>query len=583
MAVRRRLPDGSFINIGIHEWESATAGSKCDELWLNPKTEELFVCGSTGAHICEPIAAEVEYHAIVGMALMRQNGLDVPQDCSWQIMAAITVLATRLWSEEAEAYIRRYNRCDIRIPRKNGKTWLIQFLVSWFLTKLEGILIAVAAQTMEAAQDAIWHWMRQVGMLSIACQEHKVIVPKSKTANIRNPTMHSEAVLVPAEGEKLRGPEYQLAVLDEVRSVPDARDWLDNATSGQGALDEGLVVTATTASDDPESFESERFLELLLIDENPDKEPETLPLLWHLKEGDDWRDKSLWAKVNPALGTVKKWAPMERRFAKAIGNPEDERAFRREELNEIVDELASPVDLERWEVCGKEPDSRKGCWELLAGANFVYVGVDLSWGNDLSSVAFLSRIAGRVLPVWQMSWMVESRARDLDAGTAGAVRKWVREGTLEIVPDNLFAEHEDFVEYVARRILEIIQLLPDGVAVLGYDPALAKPALKVWEDASVNAVQVMQGPYLNDAIAKFQDDVKLCRVRHGGDELLTHAVTRSAITRTGVRDFRQINKNVSRSKNQARVDPYVAVCTALHCLLKPELRPGIVMPAVSRL
>lgn len=583
MAVRRRLPDGSFISIGIHEWESATAGPECDEVWLQPDSDKLLVCGRKGAHICEPIAAEVEYHAKVGMALMRQNGLDVPLTCSWQIIAAITVLATRLWSEEAEAYIRRYNRCDIRIPRKNGKTWLIQFLVSWFLTKLEGILIAVAAQTMEAAQDAIWHWMRQVGMLSIACQEHKVIVPKSKTANIRDPTMHSEAVLVPAEGEKLRGPEYSLGVLDEVRAVADARDWIDNLVSGQGALDEGLMVSATTASDDPESFESERFLELLLVAEDPDREPETLPLLWHLEEGEDWRDKSLWAKVNPALGTVKKWGPMERRFAKALGNPEDERAFRREELNEIVDELASSVDLDRWDVCGEEPDSREGCWELLAGGDFVYCGVDLSWGNDLSSAAFLSRVAGRLLPVWQMSWMVESRARDLDAGTAGAVRKWVRAGALEIVPDNSFAENEDFVDYVARRILEIVQSLPDGVAVLGYDPALSKPALQVWEDASVNAVQVLQGPYLNDAIAKFQDDVQLCRVRHGGDELLTHAVTRAAITRTGVRDFRQINKNVSRSKNQARVDPYVAVCTGLHCLLKPELRPGIVMPAVSRL
>lgn len=578
MTARRKLPDGGYATIGLHEWESARAGRVCKEEWYDTRQGRLVECGRRGLHICQPIAGRVNYHADVGMTLMRGDKVEVPLHCDWQRQAAIRLMATRLWSDEAGRYVRRYNRCDIRIPRKNGKTWLMQFLATWFLTEMGGVLIAVAAQTKEAAQDAIWHWMRQIGMLSIACQRHKVIVPREKAANIRNPTTHSEAVLVTADGEKLRGPEYMLAVLDEVRAVAGARDWLDNAISGQGALDEGLTVTATTASDDPENYESERFLDLLAIDEDPDFEPQTLPLLWHLEDGADWKDRSNWAKVNPALGTIKKWSAMERRFAAALGHPEDERAFRREELNEVVDEIASPVDLERWEICGREPDTRDGCWEMIKRADYAFAGVDLSWGNDLSSLGMTARADGRLLPVWQHSWMAEARARDLDSELDGAVSAWVSAGLLTVVPEDSHAKDEEFVGFVARRIVEILQGLPGNLAVLGYDPALSKPAVDEWATAQINAVPVMQGPYLNDSIARFQDDVQLGRVRHGGDELLTHAVTRAAITRTGVRDFRQINKNIARSKNQARVDPYVAVCTALECLLKPQLRPAIVLP-----
>ena len=544
MAIHRRLPDGTMPAVGVHEWESADAGLECGEIWRLPSSEKVWQCRGSGLHICEPLVKAVEYHTEIGMILARGAQEEIPKDCEWQRTAAVRLLATRLWSDDAEGYVRRYNRCDIRIPRKNGKTWLMQLLVSWFLTNSEGILIAVAAQTKETAQDAIWHWMRQVGKLSVACQEKMVIVPAAKDANIRNPSNHSEVVLVTAEGDKLRGPEYQLAVLDEVMAIAGARDWLDNASAGQSALDEPLIVTATTASGDPESFESERFLELLLIEEDPDREPETLPLLWHLPEGADWTDEDLWFEANPALGSVKKLAQMRKRFAKARGNPDDERAFRREELNEIVDELASgAVDLERWEKCGEDPDSREGCWELIGAAEFVFCGVDLSWGNDLSSAAFLARVGDdRLLPLWQQSGMMESKARELDDATAGLVRKWVRAGVLEIVPDSSFAKDGDFVDWVARRILELIHRRPNkSVDVLGYDPALAQPAVDVWETASVNAVKVLQGPYLNDAIAKLTDDVQGYRVRHGGDELLTHAVTRAAITRTGIRDFRQIN------------------------------------------
>ena len=579
MTARRKLPDGGYATIGLHEWESARAGRICREEYYDTRLGALLECGRRGLHICKPIAAKVDYHADVGMALLRGDKVEVPLHCDWQRQAAVRLMATRLWSEEAGGYVRRYNRCDIRIPRKNGKTWLMQFLATWFLTELGGVLIAVAAQTKEAAQDAIWHWMRQIGMLSIACQRHRVIVPREKAANIRNPTTHSEAVLVTADGEKLRGPAYALAVLDEVRAVAGARDWLDNAISGQGALDEGLTVTATTASDDPENYESERFLDLLAIDEDPDFEPQTLPLLWHLEEGADWKDRGNWAKVNPGLGTVKKWSAMERRFAAALGHPEDERAFRREELNEVVDEIASPVDLERWAVCGKEPDTRDGCWEMIYHADHAFAGADLSWGNDLSSLALTARAQGRLLPVWQHSWMAEARARDMDRETDGAVSEWVAAGLLDIVPEDSHAKDEEFVGFVARRMAEILQRLTQGnLGVFGYDPAMAKPAVDEWTAANLHPQAVLQGPYLNDSIARFQDEVQLGRVRHGGDKLLTHAVTRAAITRTGVRDFRQINKNISRSKNMARVDPYVAVCTALECLLKPELRPNLVMP-----
>lgn len=566
--------------------ESVDAPEPCGEVWIHPMTGAEHVCGDVGLHFCVPLWNEINFFAETMMVRAKQNrhgGYDMIRETKqapYQLQLIGTALCFKFYSHEHERYMRRYRRLDVRMPRRNGKSWTIEFLSLWFALREAGIQVVLAAQSMETADLAVWKAVRLNCKQSVGALDAGMIVP-AKGEAIRVPTLESEIVLVPSQGDKLRGLDNPyVCILDEVIAVIDAREWLANAAAAQLAIDEPFMMTCTTASGDPESYEAERFERLLEVRGNPELEPATLPVLYHLPPGADWHDQKMWYVANPGLGTIKDFAGMMAEYHRVLGIPSDEAIFRREHLNEIVDETTGAVDAKLWADCGVMIITDKGemdgmidsemvldkfgdCVEVIAGA-------DMSWGRDLTSLALVARDMDNVLWVWQHSWIHWARLAGQPTEFMPKVQNWAAAGTLSIVrheapPSDLF------VEYCAEQMADIVETkLPDGVKLLGFDVARAQPAERVWENRMIPLKKVMQGQYLDDSIATFQDLVRSRMLRHGNDPLLTSAVANAAVERTGFFDRRSVNKQASRLKYGIRVDPFVAVLCALEALLRPE-------------
>ena len=583
--VKRQTPWGEMLKIGLLPSESELAPVECGNRWVHPVSEVEHVCRKRELHVCRPVWEEICDFAEFDMARVyrnREGRLEVvraTKQVPTQLRCLGRALATLIYSEELGRFVRRFRRLDVREPRRNGKSWKIEFLTLWYLLRYHGIQVALAAQSMETADLAVWKAVRTNCKQSAGALDAGLLVP-AKGEAIRNPRMESEIVLVPSQGDKLRGLDNPMVmILDEVIAVLDAREWLANAAAAQLSIEEPFLMTCTTASGNPESYEFERFERLLEIRDNPEIEPSTLAELWHLEPGKDWHDRKNWYDVNPGLGTVKSYEGMEALYFKALGIPSEEAIFRREHLNEIVDEAGGAVDAKLWADCGaivlEDDGSRDGILdsdmvlEKISECEFAVAGADMSWGRDLTSLAIIARDTMKVLWVWQFSWVHWARLAHQPADFMPKVQNWQDAGRLAIVrheapPSDLF------VEYCAGQMADIIDKLPDRVKLLGFDAARAEPAAKAWELRRIPIKKVMQGQYLDDSIATFQDLVRSRMLRHGNDPLLTSAIANAVIDRTGTFDRRSVNKNATRIKYGVRIDPFVAVLSALEALLRPE-------------
>lgn len=589
--VRKRLPWGEYLRVGLAAGEGVDAPEVCGYRWRGIDGKE-HVCRRRGLHICLPVWEDVKQHAAIGMRLVKPDrhspsGFTTLRETikePTQLRCVGKLLSVKLWSEEYGRYVRRYRRLDNRQPRRTGKSWKIEFISSWYLTREHNIQIALAAQSMESASLGMWRAVQTMCRQSIVCRTAKVRVPKGNDPILCSSTA-SQIVLVPSVGDKIRGLDYPaLCILDEVRAVKDAREWLANAEASQLNLEEPLIATCTTPADSPESFEMERFERLLEIAADPSVEPTTLPELHHLPTGASWHDKKLWHVANPGLGKIKKFGLMESLYHKCLGIPAEEVIFRREHLCELVEDAAGVVDAELWEAC--EQGTAEEAFDLIAGCADVIAGADLSWGSDLTSLALIARHTDGKLWVWHHSWLHWAKLANQPDDFIHRVQHWHDAGRLTIIREDEAPPSDLFVDFVARQMAEIISRLPDGVVMLGYDAARAVPAAVVWDEAGIPAKQVKQGQWLDDAIATFQDMVRSDQIRHGEDVLLTSAVINSVIQRLGSYDRRCIKRNDSRIKFGIRIDPLVAAVSAVEVLLRPEpderLGSGFEMPDGSR-
>ena len=297
--------------------------------------------------------------------------------------------------------------------------------------------------------------------------------------------------------------------------------------------------------------------------EKPEIEPTTLPELHYLPEGEDWKDRKNWFKVTPGLGKTKKVAQMEDLFQKALGNISEERIFRLEHLNQRVNDIVGAIRYQKWEEC-KAEGGRAHAWQMVVSAEKMLAGVDLSWGRDLSSLVLTGRHPDGMKWLWHQSWMHYSKAFSMDKDTQGQVQNWVKHGSLAIVSRDQAHSSESFVAYVAQKMLEIIQLTNINLSELGYDRALALPAVQLWGEHGLPIREVLQGQRLTQAITNVQDEVAAGLVRHSGDPLLTASVCTSEITYSKPHG----NKTIVKAGNIA-ADPFVATCNAFECLFRP--------------
>ncbi len=284
---------------------------------------------------------------------------------------------------------RRYRRCFVWVPRKNGKTELgagIALLALLGDGEEGGEVYSIAADKDQAAIV----FNKAIAMVgkSEALSDELVCL---KTA-IYCSALNASFKPLSGSGKGKHGMAASGLIGDEIHEWPngDLYQFMHDSEGNRRQPLEFLISTAGKKG----GYGSEIYEECEKICDGVIDDPETLVVIYAADpEKDDWTKEATWFKANPNLGVSKKLDTMRSDARRAMQSPRLENSFKAYHLNIWSEQAVRwlPIDM-------ADDKGRRFGWKYCAGplgwkelefsltGKRCFSGIDLSSINDLTAL-----------------------------------------------------------------------------------------------------------------------------------------------------------------------------------------------------
>jgi phage terminase large subunit-like protein len=363
-----------------------------------------------------------------------------------------------------------------------------------------------------------------------------------------------------------------LAVVDEYHAHP-TNQMYKLMQDGQLAVDNALTIAITTAGFNLNGpcYEHYNFCKQVLAG-NIQKDSLFIYIAELDKEDDVW-DRNNWLKANPlqlwdddvTVNSVK-LARMAEKAIEAKEKQGDELVnFMTKSLNRWVTYTGGALlDLDKWHECGTEKTLQD-----MRGRE-CYLGIDLSSGGDLTSIALLFPLEDNRVYIWSHSYMPELRLQEHIQTDDAPYGMWATQGLITLTSD-MYGIKTDY-KHIIADLGEIIKTYDLKVLDCGYDNHNAAAFLADLESVlDCNLTEIKQSARsLNDPTIDFQLSVKACLVEYDkANSLLTWSAVNAVISQPN--SFGEIK--IDKMTQSKRIDPVDAIIDAwkLYFLNKTEV------------
>lgn len=273
---------------------------------------------------------------------------------------------------------RQYNTAYVEIPKKNGKSELAAG-VALYLTCGDGEWGAEVYGCASDRQQASIVFDVAVEMVDQCPALKKRIKPVMSQKRLVYKPTNSFYQVLSSEAFTKHGLNVHGVIFDELHSQPN-RELFDVMTKGSGdARKQPLYFLITTAGTDRNSICFEQHQKAVDILEGRKIDSTFYPVMYGLKDEDDWSLEDNWYKVNPSLGYTIDIEKVRNAFNSAKENPAEENLFRQLRLNQWVKQSVRWMPMHVWDKCSFEVNP-----ERLRGRE-CYGGLDLSSTTDLTA------------------------------------------------------------------------------------------------------------------------------------------------------------------------------------------------------
>ena len=279
---------------------------------------------------------------------------------------------------------RRFRYFFLYIARKNGKTVFASALNLYFLIadNVTDPQVLLLASTREQAAIAL-EYSKNIVLNSPALK-------KVKRQRYKLTYSHGESTgfmkTLASNAGRLDGYSPCSAILDEVHAYPNA-DLFNVIKSAILAEENPLISLITTAGFNIESLAHELLESSKIILNGTQKDESFLPFLYTLDENDDYNDSKVWAKSNPAIGTIIKKKDLQIEYNSTKIRPSELPNFLTKHMNVFTDSVGSWIEEAVLNKAFYKPDYD------LTGLK-CYGGLDLSSTKDLCNFTLLFDIDG---------------------------------------------------------------------------------------------------------------------------------------------------------------------------------------------
>lgn len=350
-------------------------------------------------------------------------------------------------------------------------------------------------------------------------------------------------------------------VFDEIHTQPN-RQLYDVLTKGSSdARQNPLHFIITTAGNDRHSIAYELHTKAVDILEGRRVDPTFYPLVYGLKDDEDWEDEANWYKVNPSLGYTVDIERLRDAYREAKQNPADEITFKWLRCNMWVSSTVAWIP-DAIYMRGNEPIDM----DALAGRD-CYAGLDLSSTGDITALVliFPPRDEEEKYVLLPYFWIPEETIPRRVKANSVPYDIWEKQGYIMSTEGNVI--HYDFIEKFIMDLSEKYHILEIAV-----DRWNATQMIQNLEGEGFTIIPFGQGFSSMSAPTKeFYRLLMEGRIIHGGNPVLRWMAGNVVIDTDPAGNIK-----VTKAKSKEKIDGIVAAIMALDRCIRQEGQSGSV-------
>ena len=350
-------------------------------------------------------------------------------------------------------------------------------------------------------------------------------------------------------------------VFDEIHTQPN-RQLYDVLTKGSSdARQNPLHFIITTAGNDRHSIAYELHTKAVDILEGRRVDPTFYPVVYGLKDDEDWENEANWYKVNPSLGYTVDIERLRDAYREAKQNPADEITFKWLRCNMWVSSTVAWIP-DAIYMRGNEPIDM----DALAGRD-CYAGLDLSSTGDITALVliFPPRDEEEKYVLLPYFWIPEETIPRRVKANSVPYDIWEKQGYIMSTEGNVI--HYDFIEKFIVDLSEKYHILEIAV-----DRWNATQMIQNLEGEGFTIVPFGQGFSSMSAPTKeFYRLLMEGRIIHGGNPVLRWMAGNVVIDTDPAGNIK-----VTKAKSKEKIDGIVAAIMALDRCIRQEGQSGSV-------
>ena len=463
---------------------------------------------------------------------------------------------------------RRFRTSYVQLGRQNGKSFLNGILAAYygnFDRYRYGQIYCTATKKDQAliVFNEIVKFIRSDPDLEDCFDIHE----HNSTIDCRN--TYSKIKALSGDTKSIDGFRPYLGIVDEYHAHKDDQMY-KLLEGGIKKMKSALISVITTAGFDLKSPCFALYEYCVKVLKGVTKNDSQFIYIAQMDEGDDmWTPKN-WIKANPILEydpeALENMVPIAE-TAKEMGGS-SLRDFIVKQLNMWI-QWTNDVyikDIELWKA-GKTDKTIQN----LKGQK-CYVGLDLSSGGDLTSIAFVFtsiRDGVRKYYVHVHSFIPKRRVEEHIRTDRVPYDLWIQQGLITVT-ETMGGVKTDY-KYILSYLQTVVKALNLDVQFICYDPHNASAFLTDLDALGYDSVAITQSAKaLNDATVDFRLEIESGNVEHDGNEMMTWSI---ANAKTVSNSFGEIK--IDKEYQTERIDPVDAVIDAWTMAMKGEVKPDV--------
>ena len=450
---------------------------------------------------------------------------------------------------------RQFRMAYVEIGKKNGKSELAA-AIALYLLYADG---EASAEVYGAAADRqqasivfdVAHQM--VLMAPVLSKRSKILGANKRIVNYKNAGFYQ---VLSSESFTKHGLNVSGLVFDEVHAQPN-RKLYDVLTKGSGdAREQPLYFLITTAGTDRNSICYELHQKAVDILDGRKIDATFYPVVYGLKDDDDWQDEKNWYKANPSLGKTISIERVREAYKAALDNPAEENIFKQLRLNMWVSSLTRFIPEKIYEL-GNVPIDYKD----LEGRE-CYGGLDLSSTDDLSAfvLMFPPRSDEEKYVMLPFFWVPEQSIPIRVRRASVPYDVWEKQGWITATEGNVI--HYGYIEKKIEELGEIY-----NIREIAFDRWGAYQMSQDLEGMGFTVVPFGQGyASMSPPTKEFYKLLMEGRIIHGGNPIMSWMAGNVVVDTDPAGNIKP-----AKDKSSEKIDGIVAAIMALDRCQRHEI------------